>query len=152
MREGGRGPAPYGRRDNLLGFTRTLISAPPTAQALMDKALAASSTAGLLRSVGIVAVHDRDVWAYDGRQPAVPLQAVYPVGGQLAADYPFVLPDAGWTTGTDRAAAGDLRDWLRSSGIEATLGAYGLRQASGQAGPQLTATRGVQAAPIPARA
>ncbi|HEV7656383.1 MAG TPA: hypothetical protein VGP36_16845 [Mycobacteriales bacterium] len=63
-----------------------------------------------------------------------------------------MLPDAGWITGTYRAAAGDRRNWLRSPGIEATLGAYGLRQASGQAGPQLTPTRGVQAALIPARA
>jgi Ca-activated chloride channel family protein len=142
-------------RDNLLGFTRTLISAPPTAQALMERAQAAPTTAALLRTVGIVAVHEQDVWAYDGGRPAVPLQAVYPVGGQLAADYPFVVPAAPWVTAPAKAAAADLRDWLRSPTTQDGLDAYGLRRADGRPGPELDDAHGVQRAtlaPEPAKA
>ena len=152
---GSSGFARVDARDNLLGFTRTLIAAPPGAQALMDRAAGAASTADLLRSVGIVAVHERDIWDYDGRQPAVPLRAVYPIGGQLAADHPFVVPDARWIGGTARRAAAAFRTWLLSPATQQTLDSYGLRRADGGAGPKLSADRGVQPeriAPEPARA
>lgn len=149
---GSSGFARVDARNNLLGFTRTLIAAPAGTQALMDRAAGAASTADLLRSVGIVAVHERDLWDYNGRQPAVPLRAVYPIAGQLAADYPFVVPAA---PGVNQAAAADFRTWLLSADTQQTLDSYGLRRADGTAGPKLSDDRGVAAAriaPEPARA
>jgi Ca-activated chloride channel homolog len=136
------GSSGYGRvdtRNNLLGFTRTLIANPPTARQLMDTARRAAGTAQLLRSVGIVAVREQDVWDYDGRNPAVPLQAVYPVGGQLAADVPYVVPESS----RNRAAAEDLLAWLRSRDAQDRLDRYGMRRADGTAGAGLSPERGV---------
>jgi hypothetical protein len=152
---GSSGFARVDARNDLLGFTRTLISAPAGAQQLMDSARTAPTTADLLRKVGIVAVYERDVWDYNGRNPAVPLRAVYPIGGQLAADVPFVVPDAAWVDDTDRTAAADLRAWLLSAGTQDALPRFGLRHADGTAGAELSDARGVtreRIEPAPARA
>ena len=151
---GSSGFARVDARNNLLGFTRTLISAPADARQLTDAAGTATTTAQLLRRVGVLAVYEQDVWRYDGGNPAVALQAVYPVGGQLAADFPYVVPNAPWVDAAHRAATGDLRDWLLSAAAQDRLSGFGLRRPDGSAGGELSDRRGVRSdriAPEPAR-
>ena len=120
-------------RTGLLGFVRTLVSAPPTPQALFAEASRITTTEELLKQLGILAVYEKDVWRYNGDSPAVVLRAVYPFGGQLAADYPFVVPNGrGWTrpTGPRRptCSAGC------AGGRAGRLSAIGLRRAEGWPG------------------
>lgn len=124
-------------RNGLLGFVRTLVAAPPNADELLTKVAGATSTADLLRNVGIVAVYERDLWKYNDHNPTVPLQAMYPIGGQLAADHPYVVLDAPWVDPDARAVAADFRGWLLSPAAQDRLGSLGLRRIDGSAGPVL---------------
>jgi Ca-activated chloride channel family protein len=126
-------------RTGLFAFVRRLVSAPPTAQALFAQASRITTTEELLKQLGILAVYEKDVWRYNDDSPAVLLRAVYPFGGQLAADYPFVVPNAPWVDAADRAGAADLLGWLRSEAVQSRLSAIGLRRASGLVGPELAA-------------
>jgi Ca-activated chloride channel homolog len=135
-------------QNGLFGFVRTLVGSPTSAQELLDKAAAAGSTAELLRSVGIVALYEKDIWAYNGRSPVVRLQATYPVAGQLAADFPYAVLNGAWVSPGARAAAADFRQWLLSGSTQRKLAGYGLRGPDGTAGPALTdPALGLSAAP-----
>jgi Ca-activated chloride channel family protein len=137
-------------KQGLLSFVRTVASTPPSAGALFAAVERATTTADLLARVGVVVAYEKDVWHYNGQSPAVVLQAAYPLAGQLAADFPFVVPDASWVDDADRAAAADFRGWLLSEPIQARLGAAGLRRADGRAGPELTTgDRGLDGLPRP---
>lgn len=125
-------------RAGLFAFVRTLVAAPKTGPALLDQAAATSSTKELLSKVGILAVAERDIWTYNGRQPTVRLQATYPLAGQLALDHPFALLNGSWVDGDKRAAAEDFRNWLLSDSAQQQLGGFGLRRADGTTGPELT--------------
>lgn len=141
------GAATFGQvnvQNSLLGLVRTLVAAPPTSRELLDRTAAATDTASLLREVGVLALPERDLWRYDG---AVPLQALYPLGGQLAADFPYAVLDAPWVDADARAVAADFRDWLRSGPVQDRLGGFGLRRADGTAGPEL-AGHGLTAAQV----
>lgn len=139
-------------RQGLLDLTRTLAGTPATSAELLDGVGRVTTAADLLNQAGALAVYEQDVWRYNGDSPAVVLQATYPFGGQLAADYPFVVPRGSWVTTEDRAAADDLRAWLLSGPVQRRLGASGLRGADGAAGPEMVAAdRGLSELPLPAQ-
>lgn len=124
-----------------LGRTLAKVAATP-GELLPDTGRPAGTTAAL-RSLGLVAAAERDVWRYNGGSPAVPLQASYPLDGNFAADYPFVVPNADWVDPADRQAAGDLRAWLRSGPVQDRLAGLGLRRSDGTAGTGLADGRGL---------
>lgn len=126
-------------RRELLDLTRTLAATPATSAELLDTVGRVTTASGLLKDVGALAVYEQDLWRYNGDRPAVLLEATYPFGGQLAADYPFVVPRGDWVTAADRAAAADLRQWLLSDTAQRRLAASGLRRASGEAAADLAA-------------
>jgi Ca-activated chloride channel homolog len=126
-------------RQALLGLSRAFGAVAPTGPALLADMAKAGTTGEAMSSVGILAAYEQDVWRYDRDSPAVLLATTYPVDGQLAADYPYVVPDGSWVDAADRAAAADLRSWLLSSRVQSGLDAYGLRQADGVAGPGIAA-------------
>ncbi len=145
--------ATFGRveaKQGLLAFVRSMASAPPSSGALFAAVEKASTTTDVLSRVGVLAAYEKDVWRYNSESPAVLLQAAYPLGGQLAADYPFIVPNATWIDAADRRAAGDLQAWLLSPAVQDRLAGYGLRRADGSAGPELTAGElGLSRAPLP---
>lgn len=137
-------------KTGLVGLVRSFQSAPSTVSALLAPVTQASTTAEVVSRVGVVAAYERDVWRYNGDRPAIVLRAGYPLAGQLAADYPFVVPAASWVDAADRAAAADFRSWLLSAEVQARLGFFGLRRADGTAGSELTgATQALSAEPMP---
>ena len=137
-------------KQGLLAFVRALASAPPDASDLFARVEQASTTTEVLSKVGVLAAYEKDVWTYNGGSPAVLLRAAYPLGGQLAADYPFLVPNASWVDAVDRKAAADFRGWLMSADVQARLGGFGLRRADGTAGPELGADgRGLTAEALP---
>jgi Ca-activated chloride channel family protein len=126
-------------RQGLLQFIRSVGKIGTSGQALLAGASNTPSTQDMLATYGLVAAYEQDVWQYNGGTPAVLLQATYPLGGALAADYPYVVPNASWVSGLDRRAAADFHAWLVSPAVQNRLGSYGLRRANGTAGGELTA-------------
>jgi Ca-activated chloride channel family protein len=115
----------------LLQFVRSLGKLAPSGQAVLAGAEVTPNTQDMLSRYGLVGTYEQDVWRYNSGRPAVLLQATYPLGGQLAADYPYVVPNASWVSGLDRRAAADFRSWLVSAPIQGRLSTYGLRRANG---------------------
>ena len=137
-------------QEGLLGLVRSVQSAPATVSALLAPLSRATTAGDVVSKVGVLAAYEQDVWRYNGDLPAIVLRAGYPLGGQLAADFPFVVPAASWVDAADKAAAADFRGWLLSAGVQGRLGSFGLRRADGTAGPELvSATQALSAEPMP---
>lgn len=140
-------------RQGLLQVVRSTGQLAGSGPALLSGAAGIPSTQAMLEKYGLVAAYEQDVWNYNGATPAVRLQPTYPLGGELAADYPYVVPNATWVNGLDRRAAADFYAWLVSPAVQNRLGGYGLRQANGTAGGELTAGgRGVDTTSYPPKA
>src|SRR6185312_11492428 len=93
----------------MIGLSHALQATAQSGDALMARVAKASTVAEVISSVGLVAAYEQDVWKYDRDSPAIVLSAAYPVDGQLAADYPYVVPKGSWIDAADRAAADDFR-------------------------------------------
>ena len=129
-------------REGLLGLTRAFGPPAASAAALMAPVEKAGTVAAVVSSTGILAAYEKDIWQYDRDSPAITLATAYPVDGQLAADYPYVVPAGSWVDAADRAAAADFRGWLLSDPVQSRLDGYGLRRADGVAGPAIAAGLG----------
>lgn len=137
----------------LLGFARATAVRASSAEDLLGRVDAADSTAAMIRSLGFLALTEQDVWTYDAGSPAIPLQAVYPLGGALAADYPFVIPTGRWMSRFDRLAAADFRHWLTGPAARRDLAGVGLRPPDGSGSALRTAEQDIDPgrfAPAPA--
>ena len=121
----------------LIALARVMATVTDNSDDLFRHAIHALATEDMLESYGLIAAYEQDVWRYNGESPAVVLQATYPLGGTLAATYPFVVPNASWVSHTDRLAAEDLRSWLMSQDVQNRLDSFGLRRADGTAGGDL---------------
>jgi Ca-activated chloride channel family protein len=126
-------------REGLLGLSRALRASARAGPALLAQVARASTVAEVVSDTGLIAAYEQDVWRYDRDSPAIVLSVAYPVDGQLAADYPYVVPNGSWVDAADRAAAADFRGWLLSPDVQGRLGGYGLRGADGVAGKQIAA-------------
>jgi len=136
------GAAAFRRADvqqALLGLARTLQATATSGEQLMGEVARTSTVAEAVSSLGLIATYEQDVWKYDRNSPAIVLSVAYPVDGQLAADYPYVVPKGSWVDAADRSAADDFRSWLRSPSIQGRLDRWGLRRADGVAGPGIAA-------------
>ena len=134
----------------LLQFARSVAKVAASGRELLAEAGQAPSTQDLLRAYGLVVTYEQDVWRYNGETPAVQMQATYPLGGALAANFPFVVPNASWISGLDRRAAADLRGWLMTPEVQDRLDSYGLRRANGTAGADMDPVgHGLDSAPHP---
>jgi Ca-activated chloride channel family protein len=126
-------------QEALLGLARTLRARASSGDQVMAELAKTSTVAEAVSSVGLVAAYEQDVWKYNRDSPAIVLSVVYPVDGQLAADYPYVVPKGSWVDDADRAAADDFRGWLLSPAVQGRLGQYGLRGADGVADKEVAA-------------
>jgi Ca-activated chloride channel family protein len=140
----------------MIGLSRTLHATATSGDELMAQVAKASTVTAVLSSLGLIAAYEQDVWKYDRDSPAIVLAAAYPVDGQLAADYPYVVPKGSWVDAADRAAADDFRGWLLSPAVQGRLDQWGLRGADGVAGPGIAAGLRVDStlplAPVPQQA
>jgi Ca-activated chloride channel family protein len=125
-------------RGGLLQFVRSLGKVARSGQSVLAGAEVSPNTQDMLGTYGLVGTYEQDVWRYNSGHPAVLLEATYPLGGQLAADYPYVVPNGSWVSGLDRRAAADFRTWLTSATVQGRLAGFGLRRGNGVADPALT--------------
>jgi Ca-activated chloride channel family protein len=118
---------------------------------------AADDANAALSYVSAVAVEEKEVWDYNQGNPRadptqygthlpprVPLVAIYPKEGTLAADHPYVILRGSWVSDAKRRAAQDFLNYLEAPSQQLRFQAVGFRDQFGQPGPQLSTTNGFQ--------
>jgi hypothetical protein len=144
-------------RQTTIGSMRALATGRST---LRDDLIArfprSTDVATVAKSLSAAPLTEQAVIAYNGRQPAVPLAALYVDPAPVPLDYPFaVMPG----TSVDKAtAAGAILGLLAGDAYRNRLAAAGLRGDDGGIGARFTAPKGAPAltapvttAPEPAR-
>src|SRR5207302_1426664 len=117
-------------RSNLAGPIRT--SDGPTYSNFLIHLQAADDEGRALSYVSAVAMEEKQIWDYNqgnprgdpkdlGKHPppTVPLVAIYPREGTLAADHPYAVLNAPWVTAAKRQAAEAFLQFLERPEIQA---------------------------------
>ena len=76
--------------------------------------------------------------------PRVPLVAIYPKEGTLAADHPYVILKAPWVPATKARAADAFLSFLQAPAQQAVFQQAGFRDQFGTAGPNISVANGLQ--------
>ncbi len=98
-----------------------------------------------LSYVSAVAMEEKEVWDYNkGNPPRVPLVAIYPKDGTIAADHPFVILQASWVTQAKQRAAQAFLSFLHTPAQQLRFQAVGFRDQSGRPGPEISPSNGLQ--------
>jgi Ca-activated chloride channel family protein len=118
---------------------------------------AADDANAALSYVSAIAMEEKEVWDYNqgnpradptqyGKHlpPRVPLVAIYPKEGTLAADHPYVILRGSWVTDAKRRAAQDFLNYLEAPAQQLRFQAVGFRDQFGRPGPQISTTNGFQ--------
>jgi len=108
-----------------------------------------------LSYVSAVAIEEKSIWDYNHGNPSgnpgdlgkhpnprVPLVAIYPREGTLAADHPFVPLNAPWVDAAHRQAAQQFLAFVQSAGQQQRFLDAGFRDYQGKPGAELTVTNG----------
>ena len=75
--------------------------------------------------------------------PTVPLVAIYPREGTLAADHPYAVLNAPWVTAAKRLAAEAFLQFLERPEIQARFQAAGFRNQQDMPGPVIKEANGM---------
>jgi Ca-activated chloride channel family protein len=110
-----------------------------------------------LSYVSAVAMEEKEVMDYnkgnpladptragDHAAPRVPLVAIYPREGTIAADHPFVILRAAWVTNAKLRAAQAFLSFLHAPAQQLRFQAAGFRDQSGRPGPEISLSNGLQ--------
>ncbi len=108
-----------------------------------------------LSYVSAIAIEEKSVWDYNHGNPSgnpsdlgkhpnprVPLVAIYPSEGTLAADHPFVPLNAPWVASAHREAAQQFLAFIQSAGQQQRFLSAGFRDYQGKPGAELTVANG----------
>jgi Ca-activated chloride channel family protein len=111
-----------------------------------------------LSYVSAVAMEEKQIWDYNQGNPTgdpaklgqhplpkVPLVAIYPREGTLAADHPYTVLNAPWVTPAKQQAARAFLQYLESSDIQRRFQAAGFRDQRGTPGPVISQANGMLA-------
>jgi hypothetical protein len=134
-----------------IGAMRTLAIGRATLRnELIARFPRSADVATVAKSLSVAPLTEQAVIAYNSRQPAVPLAALYVEPAPAPLDYPFaVMPG----TPVDKTtAAGAVLGLLSGDAYRNRLAAVGLRGEDGGAGAGLAAPRGAPALSAPATA
>ena len=118
---------------------------------------AADDANAALSYVSAIAMEEKEVWDYNqgnpradptqyGKHlpPRVPLVAIYPKEGSLAADHPYVILRASWVTESIRRAAQAFLNYLEAPAQQLRFQSVGFRDQFGRAGSQISTRNGLQ--------
>src|ERR1700674_3501980 len=118
---------------------------------------AADDANAALSYVSAVAMEEKEVWDYNqgnpradptqsGKHlpPRVPLVAIYPKEGTLAADHPYVILRGSCVSDGKRRAARHFLNELEAPSQQLRFQSVGFRDQFGQSGPQISTTNGFQ--------
>ena len=108
-----------------------------------------------LSYVSAIAIEEKSIWDYNHGNPSgnpgdlgkhaaprVPLVAIYPSEGTLAADHPFVPLNAPWVDPAHRQAAQQFLAFVQSAGQQQQFLNAGFRDYQGKPGAELTVANG----------
>ena len=108
-----------------------------------------------LSYVSAIAIEEKSIWDYNHgnpsgnpsnlgkhRAPRVPLVAIYPVEGTLAADHPFVPLNAPWVDAAHRQAAQQFLAYVQSAAQQRRFLNAGFRDYQEKPGTGLTVANG----------
>lgn len=118
---------------------------------------AADDANAALSYVSAIAMEEKEVWDYNqgnpradptqyGKHlpPRVPLVAIYPKEGSLAADHPYVILRGSWVTESKRRAAQAFLNYLEAPAQQLRFQNAGFRDRFGQAGSEISIRNGLQ--------
>src|ERR1700730_10812646 len=118
---------------------------------------AADDANAALSYVSAIAMEEKEVWDYNqgtpradptqyGKHlpPRVPLVAIYPKEGSLAADHPYIILRGSRVSDGKRRAAQDFLNSLEAPSQQLRFQSVGFRDQFGQSGPQISTTNGFQ--------
>jgi Ca-activated chloride channel family protein len=117
---------------------------------------AADDASRALSYVSAIAMEEKEIWDYNQGNPTgdpanlgkhalpkVPLVAIYPKEGTLAADHPYAILTAPWVTAEKRRAAEKFLQYLEDGPAQARFLAAGFRNQSGP-GPVIIPANGMR--------
>src|SRR3984893_3709075 len=118
---------------------------------------AADDANAALSYVSAIAMEEKEVWDYNRGNPRadpaqygahlpprVPLVAIYPKEGSLAADHPYVILRASWVTDSKRRAAQAFLNYLEAPAQQLRFQGVGFRDQFGRAGSEISPRNGLQ--------
>jgi len=139
------------------GVERTVVHYGDSVSNFLLNLQAADDGNRALTFVSAIAMEEKEVWDYNQGNPTgnpatlgqhplprVPLVAIYPKEGTLAADHPYAILDAPWVTSDKRRAAGAFLQYLQSTPAQARFQAEGFRDQRGSAGPLIAPANGLR--------
>lgn len=140
--------AQQGTRQFLRGVEASVSHYAPTAGDFLTNV---AGSEGDPTYISAIPVEEQEIFNYnDGSYnplnhlpPRNPLDAVYPAGGTLFADHPFVVLNASWVSAAQRQIAASFKDWLQQSAQQARFAAAGFRSFQHRAGPELASDPGI---------
>jgi Ca-activated chloride channel homolog len=114
------------------GIETSVVHYGQTAKTFLTTLNAADAQGNALSYVSAIALEEEELINYNrghydpnGVVPATPLVAIYPREGTAFADHPFVV--LSWSSGSNRAAANDFRDFLGQDPQQGRIQAEGFR-------------------------
>ena len=139
-----------------MGVEQPVVHYGDTVSNFLINLQAADDEGRALSYVSAVAMEEKQIWDYNqgnprgdpndiGKHPAptVPLVAIYPREGTLAADHPYAILDAPWVTAAKRQAAEAFLRFLERPDIQARFQATGFRNQHGMPGPVIKEANGM---------
>jgi Ca-activated chloride channel family protein len=135
-------------RDFAAGVEKSVSHYAPTVGSFLDYLATAEDPYGYISAL---AVEEQEVVHYNrgghsgGQLPRVPLQAIYPSNGTLAADHPFVLLHSPWVGPAKQKLATAFLAWLLVEHQQKKFFDAGFRDQLGNAHDTLANDEGVSA-------
>lgn len=139
------------------GVERAIVHYGDSVSNFLLNLQAADDEGRALTYVSAIAMEEKEVWDYNqgnptgdpatlGRHPLpkVPLIAIYPKEGTLAADHPYAILNAPWVSTAERTAAAAFLQYLQSPLVQARFQAAGFRDQRGNPGPVINPANGMQ--------
>jgi Ca-activated chloride channel homolog len=139
------------------GVERSVVHYGDSVSNFLQNLQSADDANRALSYVSAIAMEEKEVWDYNQGNPTgdprtldqhplpkVPLVAIYPKEGTLAADHPYAILDAPWVTRDKRLAAQAFLQYLQSGPVQARFQAAGFRDQHGLPGPVIIAANGLR--------
>ena len=138
------------------GVEKPVVHYGDTVSNFLVNLQAADDEGHALSYVSAVAMEEKQIWDYNqgnpkgdpktlGKhlKPTVPLVAIYPKEGTLAADHPYAVLNAPWVTSAKRQAAEVFLRYLQTPKIQDKFQAAGFRNQRGMPGPVIKPANGM---------
>jgi Ca-activated chloride channel family protein len=143
-------------RNFVMGVEKAVVHYGDSVSNFLLNLQAADDEGQALSYVSAVAMEEKQIWDYNqgnpkgdpkdlGKHaaPKVPLVAIYPKEGTLAADHPYAILDAPWVTPEKRQAAEAFLGFLEKPEIQGRFQDAGFRNQRGVAGPVIKEANGM---------